>query len=92
MGEADNALGQIHNEDIYLRPRATGEANCADCGACFRANVASSGEPTQMSSALIDPWRDDVEHFVTVYNGWPEATSVVVPGDFRGVCLRHKED
>lgn len=91
MGEADNALGKIHNEEMYLRPRGTGAANCADCGACFRANVAPSGKPTQMSSALIDPWSEEGEHLVTVYTGWPEATSVVVPGDFRRVCLRHKE-
>ncbi len=91
MGEAEEALGRIRNEEVYRHPRATGEAKCTECGLCFRANVAPSGEPTKMSSALIDPWSEEDEHLVTVYQGWPDATSVVVPGDFRRVCIRHKE-
>lgn len=88
---ADDALGKINNEEVYRRPIATGEAKCADCGLCFGVNVATSGEPTQMSSALIDHWSEEVEHFVTVCPGRPRVTSVKMPGDFMEVCIHHKE-
>lgn len=91
QGAAEEALHEIGNDEVYLHPVATGEAQCADCGLCFRVNVATSGEPTEMSSVEIDPFGSEDEHFVIVYSGRPHVTTVVLPGNFEQVCHRHKE-
>ena len=91
QGAAEEALHEIGNDEVYLHPVATGEAQCADCGLCFRVHVAPSGEPTEISSVEIYPFGSEDEYFVTVYAGRPQVTSVELPGNFRQVCQRHKE-
>lgn len=91
QGAAEEALHEIGNDEVYLHPVATGEAQCEDCGLCFRVNVATSGEPKEMSSVEIDPIGIEDEYFVTAYSGRPQVTSVELPGNFYQVCHRHKE-